>query len=165
MKGVLQRSSVLGVEFKLKLYSRLAAELSVDENSRSIFSDLERRQFLIGMGTAFEQKYMFRHILICDTAYNSILESNKRILHGIAAGLIEEMYPDDEQEVADILAYHWERADKRDKAIQWGIINLKYTVETYQHEKALELSKKLEFWILEQPLDKESIENLLDVMM
>ncbi len=108
---------------------------------------------------------MFRHVLICDTAYNSILERNKKILHGITAGLIEEMYPDDEQEVADILAHHWERADVRDKAIHWGIINLKYIVETYQHEKALELSKKLESWILEQPLDRESIEKLLKVMM
>lgn len=165
LKGVLQKSSVLGVEFQLKLYSRLAAELSLDEDSRSVFDNLERRQFLIGRGTAFEQKYAFRHILIRDTAYNSILESNRKILHGITARLIEEMYPDDEQEVADILAHHWERADKRDKAIQWGIISLNYAKETYQHEKVLELSEKLESWILEQPQNTESIEKLLDVMM
>ncbi|NOQ21032.1 MAG: tetratricopeptide repeat protein [Candidatus Aegiribacteria sp.] len=164
LKGVLQKSSVLGVEFQFKLYKRLATELSLDENSRSIFNNLERRQFLIGKGTAFEQKYAFRHILIRDTAYNSILESNKKILHRIIARLIEEMYPDDEQEVADILAHHWERADKREKAIQWGIISLKYAVETYQHEKALESSEKLESWILEQSLDMESIENLLEVL-
>ena len=165
LKGVLQKSSVLGVEFQLKLYNRLAAELSLDENSRSIFNNLERRQFLIGMGTAFEQKYAFRHILIRDTAYNSILESNKKILHRITASLIEEMYPDDEQEIADILAHHWERACKRDKAIQWGIISLKYAKETYQHEKVLELSEKLESWISEQPQNIENIERLLDVMM
>ncbi len=165
LKSVLQKSSILGVEFKLKLYDRLAAELEIDENSRAIFDNLERRQFLVGKGTAFEQKYLFRHILIHDTAYNSILESNKKILHRITASLIEEMYPDDEQEIANILAHHWERADVRDKAIQWGIINLKYTVETYQNEKALELSKKLESWIMEQPLDKESSEKLLEVMM
>ncbi len=165
LKGVLQKSSVLGVEFQFKLYSRLAAELSLDENSRSIFNNLERRQFLIGRGTAFEQKYAFRHILIRDTAYNSILESNKKILHSITATLIEEMYPDEEQEVADILAHHWERADKRDKAIQWGIISLKYAKETYQHEKVLESTEKLESWIVEQPQNKENIERLLDVLM
>ncbi|MCK5117246.1 MAG: tetratricopeptide repeat protein [Candidatus Aegiribacteria sp.] len=165
LKGVLQKSSVLGVEFQLKLYNRLATELSLDENSRSVFNNLERRQFLIGGGTAFEQKYAFRHILIRDTAYNSILQSNKKLLHRITASLIEEMYPDDEQEVADILAHHWERADKRDKAIQWGIISLNYAKETYQHEKVLESSQKLESWILEQPQNVENTEKLLDVMM
>ena len=165
LKGVLQKSSVLGVEFQLKLYSRLAAGLSLDEDSRSIFDNLERRQFLIGRGTAFEQKYAFRHILIRDTAYNSILTSNRKILHGITARLIEEMYPDDEQEVADILAHHWERADKRDKAIQWGIISLVYAKETYQNEKVVELSEKLESWILEQPQNMENTEKLLNVMM
>ncbi len=165
LKGVLQKSSVLGVEFQVKLYSRLALELSLDENSRSIFGNLERRQFLIGRGTAFEQKYAFRHILIRDTAYSSILESNRKILHRITAGLIEEMYPDDEQEIADILAHHWERADKRDKAIQWGIISLMYTVQTYQHEKVLELTEKLESWILQETLDEESSQKLLQVMM
>ncbi len=165
LKSVLQKSSVLGVEFQLKLYSRLAAELSLDENSRFIFDNLERRQFLIGRGTAFEQKYAFRHILIRDTAYNSILTSNRKILHGITAGLIEEMYPDDEQEIADILAHHWERADKRDKAIQWGIISLEYAKETYQHEKVLGLSEKLVSWIQEQPQNMENTEKLLNVMM
>ena len=165
LKSVLQKSSVLGVEFQLKLYSRLALELSLDENSRSIFGNLERRQFLIRRGTAFEQKYAFRHILIRDTAYSSILESNRKILHRITAGLIEEMYPDDEQEIADILAHHWERADKRDKAIQWGIISLMYAVQTYQHEKVLELTKKLESWILQETLDEESSQKLLQVMM
>ena len=164
-KGVLQKSSVLGVEFKLKLYNRLAEELSIEKDSREVLNNLERRQFLIGMGTAFEQKYMFRHILIHDAAYNSILESNRKLLHRITAGLIEEMYPDDEQEIADILAHHWERAGVRDKAIQWGIINLVYKVKTYQHEKALELSEKLESWILEQPLDTDSSDKLLEVMM
>ncbi len=164
-KGVLQKASVLGVEFRLKLYDRLLEKLSIKESSREVLNNLERRQFLTGIGTAFEQKYMFRHILIHDAVYNSILESNRKLLHRITAGLIEEMYPDDEQEIADILAHHWERADVREKAIQWGIISLANKVKTYQHEKALELSEKIESWILEQPLDTDSSDKLLEVMM
>jgi len=165
LKGVLQKSSVLGFEFRLRLYNRLIEELAIKEDSRVVLNNLERRQFLIGMGTAFEQKYIFRHILIRDTAYNSILQSNRKLLHRITASLIEEMYSDDEQEIADILAHHWEKADVKDKAIHWGTLNLKYTVETYQHEKALELSEKLESWIMEQPLDEKSSDKLLEVMM
>ena len=164
-KAVLQKTSVLGIEFKLKLYSRLVEELAIKEDSREILNNLERRQFLVCMSTAFKQLYVFRHILIHDTVYNSILESNRRLLHRITAGLIEEMYPDNKQDIADILVHHWERAGVRDKAIHWGTVNLDYKVETYQHEKALELSEKLETWILEPPLDEESTENLLEVMM
>lgn len=164
-KSALQKSSVLGIEFKLKLYSRLVEEFATKEDSSAVLSNLERRQFLKNVSTAFEQKYMFKHILIHDTVYNSMLESNRRLLHKITARLIEEMYPNDEQEIADILAHHWERANVRDKAIHWGTVNLEYTVETYQHEKALELSGKLESWIMEEPLDKESSKKLLKVMM
>jgi class 3 adenylate cyclase/tetratricopeptide (TPR) repeat protein len=164
-KAVLQKSAVLGVDFSLKLYNRLVSELALIENSQAILDSLERRQFLIGRGTAFEQKYSFRHVLIRDTAYNGILESNRKLIHRITACLIEEMYSDDEQEIADILAHHWERADVRDKAIKWGLISLEHAVETYQHGKALELSEKLETWIVERPLTGEGLEQLLQVMM
>ncbi|MCD4848571.1 MAG: tetratricopeptide repeat protein [Candidatus Aegiribacteria sp.] len=162
-KSTLQKSSVLGVEFSQKLYSRLIEELSLEESSRSVFNDLERRRFIISTGTASEQKYMFRNILIHDTAYNSILESNRKLLHRIAAKLIEEMYSEEEYETAAMLTYHWKRAEIRSKAIRWGIRNLNHTVMNYQHDTALRLSEKLELWLSEDPEGLERSEQFLEV--
>ncbi|MCK4505158.1 MAG: tetratricopeptide repeat protein [Candidatus Aegiribacteria sp.] len=164
LKSTLQKSSVLGVEFKLQLYNRLIEELSLEERCQSVFNNLERRRFIIDTGTALEQKYMFRNILIHETAYNSILESNRKLLHRIAAQLIEEMYSEEEYETAAMLTYHWERAEVRKKAILWGIKNLNHTVVNYQHDTALRLSEKLELWLCEDPEGLERNEQLLEVL-
>lgn len=163
-KSTLQKSSVLGVEFNLKLYNRLIEELSLEEISRSVFDNLERRRFIISTGTDLEEKYMFRNILIHDTAYNSILESNRKLLHQIAAQLIEEMYSEEEYETAALLTFHWGRAEIRKKAILWGIRYLNHTVMNYQHDTALRLSEKLELWLSEDPVGLERNEQLLEVL-
>ena len=164
-RGSLQKSSVLGFEFRLRLYRSLLEQLGLDEDTDSVFSSLEQRQFLLELEAVREKTFEFRHVLIHDTVYSTILDSNKRLLHRITARLIEETVSNDEKEMADILAHHWERAGDREKAIHWGVINLSHTVATYQHERALELSGKLEGWIRERPLDTESAGKLIEVLM
>lgn len=161
----LQKSSVLGFEFRMSLYSKLLKELGLNENTNRIFSSLERRQFLLGKEAAGEYLYEFRHILIHDTVYSTILDSNKKLLHRITAGLIEEEVSDNEEEAAEILTYHWDRAGDRSKAVHWGIISLRHAVAAYQHERVLELSEKLESRIREEPLDGENIHQILEVML
>lgn len=164
-RGSLQKSSVLGFEFRMSLYSKLLEELDLNEETERIFSGLERRQFLLGKETTGEYVYEFRHILIHDTVYSTILDSNKKLLHRITAGLIEEAVSYDGKEAADILTHHWGRAGDRSKAVHWGIISLRHSVAAYQHERVLELSGKLESWIREEPLDGENIHQLLEVML
>ncbi|MBN2585788.1 MAG: tetratricopeptide repeat protein [Candidatus Fermentibacteraceae bacterium] len=164
-RGSLQKSSVLGFEFRLSLYSSLLDQLGIRENTAAVFSSLERRQFLLDKGALKERAYEFRHILIHDTVYSTILASNRKVLHRLTARLIEEGLEGDDRETAELLTHHWEMAGDREKAIRWGMVSLGQTVATYQHERALELSDKLETWILEKPLDKGSVSCLLEVML
>lgn len=164
-RGSLQKSSVLGFEFRMDLYNRLLQELGLKENTERIFRGLERRQFLLGKEASGEYVYEFRHILIHDTVYSTILDSNKKLLHRITAGLIEEAVSDDEKDAAEILTHHWGKAGDRSKAVHWGIISLRHAVAAYQHERVLELSEKLESWIREEALDGENVHQLLEVML
>lgn len=164
-RGSLQKSSVLGFEFRLRLYRSLLEQLGLEEDTESVFDSLEQRQFLLEKSAVRDKTFEFRHVLIHDTVYSTILDSNKRLLHRLTASLIEETVSDDGKEMADILTHHWERAGDREKAIHWGVINLSHTVATYQHERALELSGKLEGWIREKPLNSESAGKLIEVLM
>ncbi|MCD4848331.1 MAG: tetratricopeptide repeat protein, partial [Candidatus Aegiribacteria sp.] len=162
-KSVLQKSSVLGVEFQLKLYSRMVEKLSLDFN-RSVFRNLELKKFLIGKGTAFEQKYFFRNILIHDTAYNSILESNRKLLHRTAAESVMNLYAEEEEKIAGILVHHWEMAGDIEQAILWGMKALNHAAVSYQHSVILDLSSKLQEWLQELPEQPERNQQLLEVL-
>lgn len=162
-KSVLQKSSVLGVEFQLKLYSKMVKKLSLDFN-RNVFRNLELKKFLIGKGTAFEQKYFFRNILIHDTAYNSILESNKKLLHQTAAESVMNLYAEEEEKISGILVHHWEMAGDIDQAILWGMKALNHAAASYQHSVILDLSRKLQKWLQELPEQPKRNQQLLEVL-
>lgn len=164
-RGSLQKSSVLGFEFRLMLYRHLLEQLGLDEDTETVFGDLERRQFLLGKESAAGRMFEFRHILIHDTVYRTILERNRKLLHRLTACIIEEGLEKDDREMADILAHHWERAGDREKALHWGVLSLRKAVVTYQHERAMTLSVRLEDLIRRKPLECENLERLMEVLL
>src|SRR4029079_18987502 len=73
-----------------------------------------------------ELEYLFRHALVQDAAYGSLLKQERRELHGRVGEALEELFPDRRDEVAPVLAMHFEQAGERDRAIE-------YFVEAAEH--------------------------------
>ncbi|MBD3277332.1 MAG: tetratricopeptide repeat protein [Candidatus Aegiribacteria sp.] len=165
LKRSLQKASVLGFDFKIGLYRGLVESLAEDEDITSNLTGLENRQLLVKRESALETVYAFRHLLLHDTVYHSVLASNRKLLHRITAQLLEKVHSGGEKEAADLLAHHWEKAGVREKAIEWGILSLQNSVESYRHARALSLSEKLENWILLNDMGKEEVCRLLEVLM
>ena len=132
-RAVLQSSSTLGMEFPLELYASLENRVRTRSRDPSVFDDLERRNFLRCERSAFEKRYIFPSKLIHDAAYESMLESNRRLLHRAAAESIEELYHEAAEGVAATLAYHWEKAGDEENTLRWG-------------RKALEQATRNEQW-------------------
>src|SRR5690349_2467811 len=64
-----------------------------------------------------ELEYLFRHALIRDAAYSSILQGERRSLHLSIGKTVERLYPGSRRgEVAAVLAYHFHNAGERDVA-------------------------------------------------
>jgi predicted ATPase len=61
-----------------------------------------------------ELEYLFRHALIQDAAYYSLLKQDRKQLHLAAGEALEYLYPDHRDELAATLAYHFEKAEVRD---------------------------------------------------
>lgn len=159
-KSVLQNSSVLGMEFQLKLYWKLVNKLYLGRCHHDVFDGLEQKQMLRSEISAFERKYFFRHILVHDTAYGSILEDNLKKLHKAAAESIEEMFPNERERVSGILMHHYEKAGEKDRAIEYGFAAL----EQYTGKELLRLSGKLEKLLSEQHTGAELEENLFKIL-
>lgn len=68
-----------------------------------------------------ELEYLFRHALVQDAAYGSLLKQERRALHGQVGEALEALYPDRAGELALVLAMHFEQADETDKAIDYFV--------------------------------------------
>lgn len=68
-----------------------------------------------------ELEYLFRHVLVQDAAYGSLLKTERRDLHGRVGAALEALYPERRAELAPVLAMHFEQAGETDKAIDYYI--------------------------------------------
>jgi tetratricopeptide (TPR) repeat protein len=68
-----------------------------------------------------ELEYLFRHALVQDAAYGSLLKQERRGLHAQVGKALEDLYPDRREELAAVLGMHFEHAGETDKAIDYLI--------------------------------------------
>ena len=61
-----------------------------------------------------ELEYLFRHALLQDTAYESLLKQERRALHDVVGQTLEQLYPERVGELAAVLAMHYEEAGETD---------------------------------------------------
>jgi tetratricopeptide (TPR) repeat protein len=64
-----------------------------------------------------ESEYVFRHALMQETAYASLLRSERAELHRIVGNALETLFPDGRDEMAAVLAHHFEEAGEIAKAV------------------------------------------------
>ncbi|MEO6207789.1 MAG: hypothetical protein ABIP77_07525 [Candidatus Limnocylindrales bacterium] len=68
-----------------------------------------------------ELEYLFRHWLVQDAAYGSLLKQERRELHRVVGEALETLYPERAGEFAGILAIHFSEAGDTDKAVGYLI--------------------------------------------
>ncbi|TMK96652.1 MAG: hypothetical protein E6G40_10670, partial [Actinobacteria bacterium] len=113
---VLTAASVLGRTFGLQL---LEGVTGGNGELREALRELQRLD-LIREGRRWPQpEYRFKHALIQETVYRTIVSRTRNALHRKAAEWLEGRYAGDEEEVSGLLAHHWLAADDEDKAIAY----------------------------------------------
>ncbi|HEV2006489.1 MAG TPA: tetratricopeptide repeat protein [Candidatus Limnocylindrales bacterium] len=76
-----------------------------------------------------ELEYLFRHWLVQDAAYGSLLRQERRQLHGWVGEALEALYPERREELASVLAMHFEEAGKVGKALEYLVMAGRYALE------------------------------------
>ncbi|MDW8148873.1 MAG: tetratricopeptide repeat protein [Roseiflexaceae bacterium] len=66
-----------------------------------------------------ERVHMFRHALLQEVAYQSMLYARRRELHGRIGEYLEQRYADDLDDYYGLLAHHYRLSNRRDKAIHY----------------------------------------------
>jgi tetratricopeptide (TPR) repeat protein len=64
-------------------------------------------------------EYLFRHALIQDAAYQSLLKADRRTLHQLVGETLEQLYPKRLGELAPLLAQHFVAAGDDERALKY----------------------------------------------
>jgi len=76
-----------------------------------------------------ELEYLFRHWLVQDAAYGSLLKQERRELHRLVGEALEMLYPDRIDELAAVLALHFEQSGDTTKAIEYLVAVGRHALE------------------------------------
>ena len=116
-KEIALTASVIGREFS---YELLEAISSV--SSATLVDGLEqlvRSDFLGQQGAPPQSRYTFKHALIRDAAFQSILNARKRELHQRIAEVLESRFPEVAKTEPELLAHHYTEANMVDRALAY----------------------------------------------
>ena len=83
-----------------------------------------------------ELEYLFRHGLVQDAAYSSLLKQERRELHGRVGAALEALYPERAGELALVLAMHFEQAGDAGRAIEYYVAGAKHALGQYAIQEA-----------------------------
>jgi tetratricopeptide (TPR) repeat protein len=83
-----------------------------------------------------ELEYLFRHWLVQDAAYGSLLKQERRALHGQVGEALEELYPERRGELSPVLGMHFEQAGETEKAIEYYVAGARHALGQYAIQEA-----------------------------
>ncbi|MBV8105985.1 MAG: AAA family ATPase, partial [Hyphomicrobiales bacterium] len=111
-----QTGAVLGRGFS---HALIQAVSGLDEaRLRSALEKLAEADLLIAEGVGHEANYRFKHALIQDAAYESLLKSRRQALHRRAAEILRDE-PERAAAEPEVIAHHFTEAGLDDLAIEW----------------------------------------------
>jgi class 3 adenylate cyclase/predicted ATPase len=117
VKDVAQLSAVLGREFA---YEVLRAVAPLDEGTlQHGLTQLVEAELLYQRGILPQATYVFKHALIRDAAYQSLLRSTRQQFHQRIAQVLEEQFPETAHTQPELLAHHYTEAGLLTQAIPY----------------------------------------------
>jgi class 3 adenylate cyclase/predicted ATPase len=148
IREVAQLGATLGREFSYELIHAVSPldEATLQEGLRR----LVEAELIYQRGLPPQATYLFKHALIQDTAYQSLLKSKRQQYHQQIAGVLAERFTETTATQPELLAYHYTEAGLAEQALPYWLqagqlaSRRSANVEAVNHlTKALELLKAL----------------------
>jgi class 3 adenylate cyclase/predicted ATPase len=162
IKDVAQTAAAIGREFP---YELLAAVSSPgDEALQDALANLVEAGLIFPHGRS-GQSYIFKHALVQDAAYDSMLRKRRRDLHGRIAAAIQDRFPEIVTAQPEVLAHHFSAAGNTDEAIaHWLQAGRRATERSANREAVRHLESGLEaLKELAQSVERDRLELALQI--
>ena len=116
-KEIAQIGAVIGREFSYQLLSAVANKREAELNAA--LDKLVQSELVFRQGIPPNAAYTFKHSLVQDAAYTTILVSRRRQLHASIVDVVENEVSDQTNEKIEMLAHHAYHAEIWDKALTY----------------------------------------------
>src|SRR5437867_1421209 len=118
-KRTVQLASVIGRQFLRRLLERIAG---LTGELEGFLQELKALEIIYEQGRLPEPAYIFKHAVIQDVAYQSLLAQRRKERHQAVGRAIEDLYPDRLAEHYEELAHHFVEGEQWDEAFRYSIL-------------------------------------------
>ena len=116
LKRIMQVAAVIGREFAFRILETIT---EMKENLKSGLVNLQGLEFIYEKSLFPDLEYIFRHALVQEVAYNSLLIQRRKEIHEKIGRAIEHLYPERLEEFCEMLAYHYSKSVNPAKAYEY----------------------------------------------
>ncbi len=162
LKRIMYVASVIGREFAFRI---LQAITEMKEELKSHLLSLQGLELIYEKRLFPELEYIFKHALIQEVAYNSLLLKRRKEIHEKIGRAIEEIYPDRLEEFYEMLAYHYSKSDDLDKACQYLKLSGNKAVRSYSNLEAFRFYKDAINILKQKPETEQNKKERLEVIL
>ncbi len=116
-KEIAQIGAAIGREFSYELLNVVAQKS--EEEVRTSLGRLSDAGLLLSRGVPPQTTFLFKHALVRDAAYGTVLRGSRQQLHARIAGALEERWPEVVETQPELLAQHFTEAGLADRALEY----------------------------------------------
>jgi class 3 adenylate cyclase/predicted ATPase len=116
-KEVAQFGAVLGREFDYDIFQAISSQ--DEETLQSGLAQLVEAELLYQRGRPPRARYIFKHALVQDAAYASLLRSTRQQVHQQIAQVLETQYTGTVETQPELVAHHYTESDCHQKAAMY----------------------------------------------
>ena len=117
VKEVAQIGAAIGRDFS---YTLLRCVAGRDDLALSAaLGQLEEAELLLRRGTPPEAIYSFKHALVQEAAYESLLKSRRHLLHKHIGDVLRDQFPVIAETEPEVVAHHFTEAGLSEVALEW----------------------------------------------
>ena len=142
-REVARAASVLGRDFTLGVVRKLLDE---DVAVPRAIERLRQAGLVRQTRVVPDPMYRFKHILVQEVVYDTLLAHRRRVLHARAASAIESLAPALGGELAGVLAFHYSRAESWPAAVEHGREEARQAGAMGEYLRAVRIVDRVEAW-------------------
>ena len=117
VREVAQIAAALGRQFSHEIIASVASV--PEEQLRDALDQLVAAELIFRRGKPPNAEYMFKHVLVQEAAYSTLLRSQRQLLHARIATTLERQFPDIATSQPEIIARHYSEASLSETALKW----------------------------------------------
>jgi predicted ATPase len=134
-KAVAQYAAVIGRQFAYDLLS-MVSQLDAATLQREL-GRLVEAEIVYQRGVPPQALYVFKHALIQDAAYESLLKSTRQHYHQRIAQVLEAQFPETAEAQPELLAHHYTEAGLTEQAVHYWYQAGQSAIQRSAHVEAI----------------------------